>query len=72
MPPLVERPDYLAIGHATRDLRADGGWRVGGTVVFAAAAAARLGLRAAIVTAAPPDVLEAVRRAAPDVAVAAA
>jgi sugar/nucleoside kinase (ribokinase family) len=71
MPTPAERPDYLVIGHATRDLQPDGGWRVGGTVIFAAAAAARLGLRAAIVTAAPPDVLDAVRRAAPAVAVAA-
>ncbi|HEY7984853.1 MAG TPA: PfkB family carbohydrate kinase [Ktedonobacterales bacterium] len=71
MPPRAGRPDYLVIGHATRDLRPDGGWRVGGTVVFAAAAAARLGLRAAIVTAAPPDVLAAIRHAAPDVELAA-
>jgi sugar/nucleoside kinase (ribokinase family) len=72
MPAHVARPDYLVIGHATRDLQPDGSWRVGGTVVFAAAAAARLGLCAAIVTAAPPEVLEAIRAAAPSVHVAAA
>jgi 1D-myo-inositol 3-kinase len=70
MHPVAGRPDYLVIGHATRDVQPGGGWRVGGTVVFAAAAAARLGLRPAIVTAAPPDVLEAMQRALPDVAVA--
>ena len=53
MPARDIQPDYLVIGHATRDVQPDGGWRVGGTVVFAAAAAARLGLRPAIVTAAP-------------------
>jgi hypothetical protein len=72
MPAHAARPGYLVIGHATRDLQPDGGWRVGGTAVFAAAAAARLGLRAAIVTAAPPDVLDAIHAAAPNVAVASA
>lgn len=64
-------PDLLLIGAATRDLQPDGGWRLGGTVVFAALTAARLGLRAAIVTSGPPDVLRALAAAAPEVAVAA-
>lgn len=44
-------PDYLAIGHVTRDLLPDGGDTPGGTARYAAAVAARLGLRAAILTA---------------------
>lgn len=47
--------DYLAVGHVTRDLLPAGGEAPGGTARYAAAAAARLGLRAAILTAAPPD-----------------
>ncbi len=61
------RPDFLAIGHVTRDLLPDGGWRLGGTVTFAALTAVRLGLRAAIVTSAPPDVLAALDAVLPDI-----
>lgn len=42
---------FLAIGHVTRDeFEGEPRWRLGGTVLYAAAAAARLGARAAIVT----------------------
>jgi 1D-myo-inositol 3-kinase len=44
-------PDFLAIGHVTRDL-VDDETRDGGTATYAAAVAARLGLRAAILTSA--------------------
>jgi sugar/nucleoside kinase (ribokinase family) len=74
MRPEQEPPDpvdLVVVGHATRDLRPEGGWRLGGTAVFAALAATRLGLRAAIVTAGPPDVLAALAKAAPDIPVAA-
>ncbi len=54
-----ERPDFLAIGHITRDLLPDGSWRLGGGVAYAALTATRLGLRPAIVTSAPPDVVAA-------------
>lgn len=63
-------PDLLLIGAATRDLLPGGGWRLGGTVVFAALTAARLGLRAAIVTSGPPVIAGALAHAAPGVAVA--
>lgn len=63
-------PDFVAIGHATRDLLPDGGWRLGGTVTFAALTAQRLGLRAAILTSGPPDLLAALRAALPGVALA--
>lgn len=60
-------PDFLAIGHITRDLLADGSWRLGGTVTFAALTAARLGLRAAIVTSAPVDLIAALDAFMPDI-----
>lgn len=63
-------PDFLAIGHATRDLLPDGSWRLGGSVTFAARTAQRLGLRPAVVTSAPADVLAALRAALPGVPIA--
>lgn len=63
----TERPDFLAIGHVTRDLLPDGGWRLGGAVTYAALTAARLGLRPAIVTSAPPDVLAALDAVLPNI-----
>ncbi len=66
---LADTPDFLTIGHATRDLLPGGDWRLGGTVTFAALTAERLGLHAAIVTSGPPDVLAALREALPDIAV---
>lgn len=43
--------DYLAVGHVTLDRQPDGGYLPGGTVIFSTVQAARLGLRAGIVTA---------------------
>lgn len=43
--------DYLVVGHITRDLLPDGGEAPGGTARYAAAVAARLGLRPAVLTA---------------------
>src|SRR5690348_2712266 len=62
----TERPDFLAIGHITRDLLPNGNWRLGGAVTYAALTAARLGLRPAVVTSAPPDVLAALDAVLPD------
>jgi len=45
------RNDYTTIGHVTADVFADGSRRVGGTAFYAAVQAARLGLRALIITA---------------------
>lgn len=47
--------DYLAIGHICADLQPDGSTRLGGTALFAALTAHRLGLRTAIVTACADD-----------------
>jgi sugar/nucleoside kinase (ribokinase family) len=43
--------DLVSIGHAARDeFEAEPEWRIGGTAVYAAAAAARLGVRVALLT----------------------
>jgi hypothetical protein len=68
---MVSAPEFVVVGPATRDLLPAGGWQLGGTVTFAALTASRLGLRAGIVTAAPPDVLAALAAAVPGVALAA-
>ncbi|HLV98160.1 MAG TPA: PfkB family carbohydrate kinase [Ktedonobacterales bacterium] len=68
---LAPAPDFLVIGHVTKDLRPDGSFTIGGAATFAALTAQRLGLRAGIVTSASPDVLEQLPEALPGVAVAA-
>jgi 1D-myo-inositol 3-kinase len=50
-------PNFLAIGHVTKDLHPDGTFSLGGTVTFAALAAYRLGLVPTIVTSADADLL---------------
>ncbi|PWT75723.1 MAG: hypothetical protein C5B60_04970 [Chloroflexi bacterium] len=64
-------PDFLAVGHATRDLLPDGSWRLGGSVAFAALTASRLGLRSAIVTSGTGELLAELTRMLPDVRVSA-
>lgn len=49
------RPDYLVIGHVSKDLLTDGGMRAGGTATYSSIAAQRLGLQAAMVTALSPE-----------------
>jgi sugar/nucleoside kinase (ribokinase family) len=46
----MSSPDLLSIGHVARDEFADGTWRLGGSALYAAVAAARLGRRVALVT----------------------
>lgn len=57
-------PDFLAIGHVTKDLTPDG-YVVGGAVTFAALTAKALGLSAAVVTSCGPDIDP--RSALPDI-----
>ncbi|RMF47753.1 MAG: ribokinase [Anaerolineae bacterium] len=47
--------DYLLIGHISQDLTPDGGYRIGGTVAYAALTARALGLRPGIVTSCAED-----------------
>jgi sugar/nucleoside kinase (ribokinase family) len=58
----------LIVGHITRDLIADGGWRTGGAALYAARTASLRGLRVAVVTSATLDVAAAARSALPSVA----
>jgi len=52
---MVTSPDFLAIGHVTKDLLSGGGYVVGGTATYAALTAHGLGLSVAVLTSAPPD-----------------
>lgn len=45
-------PDFVVVGHLTRDEQPDGSYTLGGAATFAAIAARQLGLRAAILTSA--------------------
>jgi hypothetical protein len=47
-------PDYLVIGHITKDLL-DGGFTLGGTVTYSGLTARNLGRRVGVVTSASPD-----------------
>jgi 1D-myo-inositol 3-kinase len=58
-------PELLVIGHATRDLLPSGGWRLGGSVTYAALTASRLGTRPAIVTSGTSEVVEALHALLP-------
>src|SRR5215210_6480824 len=50
------QPDYLVLGHVTKDLSWDGkSITPGGTVLYSATTAQRLGLQAAIVTSCAPN-----------------
>jgi sugar/nucleoside kinase (ribokinase family) len=51
----MSAPDFVVCGHAARDITAEG-WRMGGTVTFAAVQAHRLGLSVGVVTAAADDI----------------
>jgi sugar/nucleoside kinase (ribokinase family) len=50
----MSAPDFVVCGHAARDI-VPGGWRMGGTVTFAAVQAHRLGMSVGVVTAAADD-----------------
>jgi sugar/nucleoside kinase (ribokinase family) len=50
----MNTPDFVIIGHVTRDIVADG-WRLGGTAAYAAVTASRLGRNPAVVTSAASD-----------------
>ena len=49
---MCRAPDYLVIGHATRDLLPDGSTTPGGTVTYAGLAAQRLGRQVGVLTSA--------------------
>jgi sugar/nucleoside kinase (ribokinase family) len=49
------RPDYLVIGHITKDLD-NGGYTIGGTATYSALTAHNLGCRAGIISSTGPDI----------------
>lgn len=51
----MQTPQFVVIGHAVKDL-ANSGWRLGGTVTYAAVQAQRLGVSSAVVTRTGPDI----------------
>src|SRR5690242_7995844 len=61
-------PNFLAIGHVTRDLHPDGTFSLGGTVTFAALTAHRLGLTAGIVTCVDGQLATELPQILPDIA----
>lgn len=63
-------PDFLTIGHVTRDLHSGGSFSLGGTVTFAALTAYRLGLVAAIVTCADAELIAELPARLPGVGIA--
>ncbi|MEM4724392.1 MAG: PfkB family carbohydrate kinase [Candidatus Hadarchaeum sp.] len=52
---MARSPDFLAIGHVTKDLLPGGEYTIGGTATYAALTAQRLGLSVAVLTSAPPE-----------------
>ena len=63
-------PDFLTIGHVTRDILEDGSFELGGTVSFAALTTYRLGLVSAIITCAEADWIEQVSARLPSIGLA--
>jgi sugar/nucleoside kinase (ribokinase family) len=63
-------PEFLTIGHVTRDVHADGSYSIGGTVSFAALTAYQLGLAAAIVTCADVELLTKLPAHLPQIGIA--
>ncbi len=53
----IALPDYLAVGNPTLDVQSDGSAVLGGTAVYSALQAARLGLSSVAIGRANPDVL---------------
>ncbi len=63
-------PDFLTIGHVTRDILPDKTFSLGGTVTFAALTAYRLGLVAAITTCADAELLADLPARLPEIGLA--
>jgi sugar/nucleoside kinase (ribokinase family) len=65
MPGHAGVPEFLALGHITCDIQADGSCALGGTVTFAALTAYHLGLTAGIVTSADAELAAGLALALP-------
>jgi sugar/nucleoside kinase (ribokinase family) len=64
---MLQMPDFLTLGHVTRDVRPDGSFSLGGTVTFAALTAYHLGLAAAIVSRADQQLIPELPRYLPNI-----
>lgn len=62
-------PQFLAIGHVARDEFPDGAHRLGGTALYAAATAARLGVPTALVTRVGPHECDELARTCADLGI---
>lgn len=60
-------PEFLAVGHVTRDVHPDGTFSLGGTATFAAFTACRLGLKAGVVTCADAQLTTALPAYLPNI-----
>ncbi len=65
---MPQTPDFLTLGHVTRDVRPDGSFALGGTVTFAALTAYHLGLAAAIVSRADQQLIPDLSAHLPNIA----
>jgi sugar/nucleoside kinase (ribokinase family) len=66
---MAPRSSFLAIGHVARDEFPDGAHRLGGTALYAAATAARLGVPTALVTRVGPNEKDELGRTCADLGV---
>jgi 1D-myo-inositol 3-kinase len=66
---MSQAPEFLTIGHITRDMHDDGSFSLGGTVTFAALTAYHLGLVSSIVTCADRELIAVLPEMLPDIAV---
>jgi sugar/nucleoside kinase (ribokinase family) len=66
---MSQAPEFLSIGHITRDIHSDGSFSLGGTVTFAALTAYHLGLASSVVTCADHELITALPELLPHVSV---
>ncbi|HEY7415386.1 MAG TPA: PfkB family carbohydrate kinase [Ktedonobacteraceae bacterium] len=62
-------PDFVVLGHITRDIQPDGSFSLGGTATFAALTAQRLGTDSGIVTRADAQLLRSLSELLPDITI---
>ncbi len=56
---MADFPDYVVVGHCALDLQPDGSFLPGGTVLYGALTAARMGMRVGMLTAGDPAAISA-------------
>ena len=66
---LKAAPDFVVLGHITRDIQPDGSFSLGGTATFAALTAQRLGVDSGIVTCAGAQLLRSLPERLPGIAI---